>query len=67
MVVFVHSYDLSASKPNPYAKRLGARGRQVLVERYLRSENLVRLDADVAGRRVTALAKRRNPDHCCAR
>lgn len=41
-------YDLSGSKPNPYAKRLGARGREVLVQRFLRSENLVRLDEDVA-------------------
>ncbi len=41
-------YDLTGSKPNPYAKRLGARGREVLVQRFLRSENLVRLDEDVA-------------------
>jgi hypothetical protein len=42
-------YDLSGGgKPNPYAKRIGARGRRALLERFLRSENLVRLDEDVA-------------------
>ncbi len=41
-------YDLRAGKPNPYAKRLGEKGREVLVQRYLRAEGLVRLDADIA-------------------
>jgi hypothetical protein len=41
-------YDLGGSKRNPHAERVGARGREVLVQRFLRSENLVRLDEDVA-------------------
>ena len=41
-------YDLKAGRRNPYAARLGADGRKAIIERYLRAENLVRLDADVA-------------------
>lgn len=41
-------YALGASHPNPYAKRLGDRGRAVLEQRYFESEGYVRLDADVA-------------------
>jgi hypothetical protein len=42
-------YDLSGGgRPNPYAKRIGAQGRKVLIERFLQSEKLVRLDDDVA-------------------
>lgn len=41
-------YDLKGGRPNPYAKRLGAAGRSVLLEQFLRSEHFVRLDADLA-------------------
>jgi hypothetical protein len=41
-------YDLGAGKPNPYAKRIGAAGRSILLERFLRTEGYVRLDDDVA-------------------
>ncbi len=41
-------YDLHAGKRNPYAKRIGEKGRKVLVAHYLKSEGLVRLDEDVA-------------------
>jgi hypothetical protein len=41
-------YDLHGGKRNPYAKRLGEKGRRVLVDRYLKAEGLVRLDDDVA-------------------
>lgn len=41
-------YDLQAGKRNPYAKRIGDKGRKVLVDSYLRAESLVRLDEDVA-------------------
>ena len=42
-------YDLRGrSRPNPYARRLGASGRQVLVARFLHAEKLVRLDDEVA-------------------
>lgn len=42
-------YDLRGpGRPNPYVTRLGAEGRKTLVDRYLRAENLVRLDDDVA-------------------
>ena len=34
---------------NPYARRLGRRGRDALLERYVKAEGLVRLDDDVAG------------------
>jgi hypothetical protein len=41
-------YKLAAGRPNPYAKRIGAAGRTVLLERFLRAEHFVRLDDDVA-------------------
>jgi hypothetical protein len=41
-------YDLVAGKPNPYAKRIGAAGRSILLERFLSTEGYVRLDDDVA-------------------
>lgn len=41
-------YDLQGSRPNPYAKRLGASGRKALVDRFLESERLVKLDEEVA-------------------
>jgi len=41
-------YELRGGKVNPYAKRLGDRGRKAVLEQYLRAEGLVRLDADVA-------------------
>ncbi len=41
-------YDLQGGRPNPYARRLGAGGRSVLLERFLRSEHFVRLDPDLA-------------------
>ena len=41
-------YDLQGGRPNPYARRLGATGRKKLVERFLESEHLVRLDDEVA-------------------
>jgi hypothetical protein len=41
-------YDLHGGRPNPYAKRIGAQGRSVVIERFLRSEHFVRLDADLA-------------------
>lgn len=41
-------YELQEGRPNPYAKRLGAAGRSVLLERFLRSEHFVRLDPDLA-------------------
>jgi hypothetical protein len=40
--------DLHEGRPNPYAKRIGAAGRSVILERFLRSERFVRLDADLA-------------------
>jgi hypothetical protein len=41
-------YKLVGGKPNPYAKRLGATGRSLVLERFLRAEHFVRLDDDVA-------------------
>jgi hypothetical protein len=41
-------YDLQNGRPNPYAKRLGTVGRDQLIERFLKSEHLVRLDEEVA-------------------
>jgi hypothetical protein len=42
-------YDLSGGgKPNPYYKRISPAGRKVLIEQFLQSENLVRLDDDLA-------------------
>jgi hypothetical protein len=41
-------YDLTGGRPNPYAKRFGATGRTVVLERFLRSEHFVRLDDDLA-------------------
>ena len=42
-------YDLRGpGRANPYAERLGARGRASLLARFLRAERLVRLDDDVA-------------------
>lgn len=41
-------YELRGGRPNPYAKRLGAAGRSIVLERFLRSEHFVRLDADLA-------------------
>lgn len=41
-------YDLAKGRPNPYAKRLGALGRRKLIERFLESERLVKLDEEVA-------------------
>lgn len=41
-------YALTGGRPNPYAKQLGAAGRTVLLERFLRAEHYVRLDDDVA-------------------
>ena len=41
-------YDLTHSKPGPYAKRISARGREVLIQRFLGVEHLVRLADDVA-------------------
>jgi hypothetical protein len=43
-----NEYDLENGRPNPYARRLGAAGRNALVERFLKSEHLVRLDEEVA-------------------
>ena len=41
-------YDLGAGRPNPYVRRIGAAGRSILLERFLRTEGYVRLDDDVA-------------------
>ena len=41
-------YDLQGGRPSPYAKRVGAAGRSAILERFLRSEHFVRLDADLA-------------------
>lgn len=41
-------YDLKDGRPNPYAKRLGAAGREALTVRFLESERLVRLAPEVA-------------------
>jgi hypothetical protein len=41
-------YDLHGGKRNPYAKRIGEKGRKVVVDHYLKAEGLVRLDEDVA-------------------
>ena len=41
-------YELRGGRPNPYAKRMGAAGRSVVLERFLRSEHFVRLDDDLA-------------------
>jgi hypothetical protein len=41
-------YDLEGARPNPYAKRLGASGRKALIDRFLESERLVKLDEEVA-------------------
>ncbi len=35
-------------RPNPYAKRMGASGRKKVIERFLASEHLVRLDDEIA-------------------
>lgn len=41
-------YKLVNGRPNPYAKRIDDAGRSVMIERFLRAEHFVRLDADVA-------------------
>ncbi len=41
-------YELAGGRPNPYAKRLGSSGRKKLIERFLESERLVKLDEEVA-------------------
>jgi hypothetical protein len=41
-------YVLRGGKPNPYFERLGAKGRNALLERYLRSEHFVKIDDDIA-------------------
>jgi hypothetical protein len=41
-------YKLGEGRPNPYRKAIGAAGRTVLLERFLRAEHFVRLDDDVA-------------------
>ncbi|HKQ68762.1 MAG TPA: hypothetical protein VJT73_05450 [Polyangiaceae bacterium] len=41
-------YDLTGGRPNPYAKRLGASGRKTIIDRFLESERLVKLDEEVA-------------------
>jgi hypothetical protein len=43
-----NEYHLEGGRPNPYARRLGAAGRNALIERFLKSEHLVRLDEEVA-------------------
>ena len=35
-------------RPNPYARRLGVGGRKKLIDRFLASEHLVRLDEEIA-------------------
>lgn len=40
--------SLKGSRPNPYAKRLGAAGREALLARFYEAEHLVRLDDDIA-------------------
>jgi hypothetical protein len=41
-------YDLRDGKSNEYAKRLGARGREAVLDQYLEAAGLVKLDDDVA-------------------
>lgn len=41
-------YDLRGGRSNEYAKRLGAKGREALLDRYVEAAGLVRLDEDVA-------------------
>lgn len=41
-------YDFRDSRPNPYAARLGEKGREELNRRFLESEGFVRLDDEVA-------------------
>ena len=42
-------YDLrQGGTKNPYAARIGSPGRAVLLDRFLRTQNYVRLDEDVA-------------------
>ena len=41
-------YELHGGRANPYARRMGAAGRAAVLERFLRSEHFVRLDADLA-------------------
>jgi len=41
-------YDLREGRPNPYGKRIGARGQAAILERFLRAEHFVRIDADLA-------------------
>lgn len=41
-------YELAGGRLNPYAKRLGSSGRKKLLERFLESERLVKLDEEVA-------------------
>lgn len=49
MTIMRKAYDLRGrGKKNPYPNRLGAAGAEALTARFLRSENLVRLDDDVA-------------------
>jgi len=43
-----NEYSLGAGRPNPYAKRISAAGRTVLLERFLEAEHFVRLDDDDA-------------------
>jgi hypothetical protein len=40
-------YELKNGRPNPYAKRFTAAGKQVLFDRFFASEHLVRLDDDL--------------------
>jgi hypothetical protein len=41
-------YDLRGGRSNEYAKRLGAKGHEALLDRYVEAAGLVRLDDDVA-------------------
>jgi len=69
-------YDFSESRPNPYAARLTAKGRDALFRRYVESEGYVHLDADVAAEFTDAksvndalrlVAKLRKVGQPCAR
>ncbi len=41
-------YDFHGSKPNPYAARLGEKGKEQVNRLFLESEGFVRLDDEVA-------------------
>jgi hypothetical protein len=41
-------YGVVHGRPNPYVERLGASGRKTLIDRFLESERLVRLDEEIA-------------------